>query len=553
MSITKRGVKFTGKKNRSRLLWATLFLVEGILSIFVYVSLAAHIIWPDGSQAATGVASVLSYEGRLTDASGNPLGGTGTDYCFKFAIYDDSDVDAPETKLWPSGSPTGQSITVIDGVFNALIGSADTLDYNFYTSDTVYLNVEAATKVGGSCTNGDETYETLRSRQRIAATGYAIAAANVYSTLLKTDIANDKVQIGTGTGTASQKFLALDVKNTSDTVGGACTTSGTMWYNSTDSRAYVCDNSTIQVVGNLGTIVGIKEQSNGSYITSGSVNFSAVNRLSISQDAQTLKFSVSDGVNAFGLSNVGNTVGNTGVATGTWVLSGQNGITLSAATGGAGVHTIGISAGGGGGGYALQDFANISWRGFITNVTNMTAISQRPIFVPFVLPGSLTWNQGVIEVSRATSGSNLFTMQAALYSFVNSTQISRIGSLQNTFSNSATASVSGIRRILWTGMGAAGTTLDPGHYVLGFNFSAANTASMNYSLRGGQTVGPPVGNIAAGANSALTATSAFSSLAFARFQGRYTATTSDMPGSIAFSQVQHWTSGYPIYFRLEST
>lgn len=550
MSITPKGVRFNRKKGQRLWMLPALLLIEAVLSLFVYISLAANIIWPEESRGATGVANVLSYEGRLTDASGNPLGGAGTDYCFKFSIYDDAKLGSPDTKLWPSSSPTGTSITVYDGVFDALIGSTDTLDYDFYTSDTVYLNVEVATKVGASCTNGDETYENLGRRQRIAATGYAISAANVYSTLLKTDISNSKVQIGTGTGTASQKLLALDVKNTSDTIGGVCTTSGTLWYNSSNSRALVCDNGTIQEIGNLGTIVGIKEASAGSTISSGTVVWSGINGVSVSQNAQTLSVS---GLNAFGVSNIGNTAGNTGAQTGTIVFSGQNGITLSQVTGAGGVHTIGISAGGGGGGYELQDFANISWRAFITNVTNMTALSQRPIFVPFVLPGSLTWNRGAIEVSRQTSGSNLFTMQAAIYSFVNSTQISMMGSLQNTYSNTATASISGIRRILWTGMGTDATALSPGHYVMGLYFSAANTASMNYSLRGAQTVGPPAGNIAPGANANTTATSLLSSVAMAKFLGRYTTTTAAMPASVAFTQVQHHTSAYPIYFYLQST
>jgi hypothetical protein len=171
------------------------------------------------------------------------------------------------------------------------------------------------------------------------------------------------------------------------------------------------------------------------------------------------------------------------------------------------------------------------------------------------LPGSLTWNRGAIEVSRSTSGSNLFTMQVGIYTFVNSTQISLLGSLQNTYSGSDTAGISGIRRILWTGMGTGATALTPGPYVLGLYFSAgsAGTSGMNYFLRGGQTVGPPVGNILPGANSNITATSQLSSLPLARFLGRYTATTANLPGSVAFSQVQHWTSNYPIYFYLHST
>jgi len=339
MSITGKGVRF---KRRSGSPWylSILLLTEVVLSLFVYATLAANVIWPRGTQGAAGVANVLSYEGRLTDASGNALGGAGTDYCFKFSIYDASTAGS---KVWPSGSATGQSITVTDGVFDALIGTADTLDYNFFDNDTVYLNVDVATKVGASCTNGDETYESVTPRQRIAAVGYAFSAANVYSSLLKTDNANDKVQIGTGTGATSPKLLALDVRNSSDTIGSACSVSGSLWYNSVNNRALVCDNSTIQEIGNLATIVGIKEASAGSAISSGTVVWSGINGVSISQDAQTMSIS---GLNAFGVSNIGNTVGNTGVQTGTLVFSGQGNITLSQVTGAGGVHTLGISAGG---------------------------------------------------------------------------------------------------------------------------------------------------------------------------------------------------------------
>lgn len=446
MSITKRGVKFTGRRQRSRLLWAILFLVEGVLSIFVYVSLAAHVIWPDGSQAATGVASVLSYEGRLTDASGNPLGGTGTDYCFKFSIYDGPDITGG-TKLWPTGSPTGSSITVTDGVFNALIGSADTLDYDFYSNDTVYLNVEAATKVGASCTNGDETYETLGPRQRIAATGYAISAANVYSTLLKTDITNGKVQIGTGTGVSSPKFLALDVKNSgSDTIGGACTTSGTLWYNTTNSRALVCDNGSIQEIGNLGTIVGIKEASAGSAISSGTVVWSGINGVSISQDAQTMSIS---GLNAFGVSNIGNTVGNTGVQTGTLVFSGQGNITLSQVTGAGGVHTLGISAGGAVA-PTLDYYLNKPGAGAasVNQAFSNATMAIFPLNGGEVFPGNITANTIQLMLSgnvtaTASSSSNTQSYSIGFYT-MNASTLSLAFSASSSFAVGAATSNSAL-------------------------------------------------------------------------------------------------------------
>jgi len=557
MSIGIDGVKFNRRpaiRNSRRRKYSSvtllfLFGAEFLLSFVLYVSLAAHLLWPEQSQGVAGVPKLLSYEGRLTDASGDPLGGAGLDYCFRFSIYDASTAG---TKLWPTGSPTGQSITVTDGIFDAQIGSADTLDYNFYTNDTVYLNVEVATKVGGSCTNGDESYESIDPRQQISAAGYAITSANVYGDLLKTDISNGRVQIGTGTGAASPTLLALDVKNTSDTVGAACSPSGSIWYNSNNTKAMICDNGTIQEIGNASTIVGFKESSSGTTISSGTVNLSGVNGISVHQNGQTL--SISNRL-AFGMSNIGNTAGNSGTQTGTIVFSGQANITLSQITGAGGVHTLGISAAGGGGGGAVNliDFDNLGGRIFLSNITNMTAISQRPYFIPFYLPGNITYNRIALEVSRATSGSNLFTAHAAIYTFVNNTQISRLASLSNSFSNTATASISGVRRLHLTGMEAAGSSLTPGNYVMMLYFSAAATASMNYSLRGGQTASLPVGNIFAGANSNVTATSQLSTMPLRHFMGRYTATTASPPASINLTQVQQFTSGAPVYFYIHST
>jgi hypothetical protein len=492
MSIAPGKVKLDSKPKKGVLTLAFFTLLEFVLTVVLAISLAANALFPERSQGAAGVSKILSYQGRLTDSSGNPLGGSGTNYCFRFSIYDAA---SGGSKIWPSGTPANNTVTVQNGVFNVGIGEADDLSLlDFSATSTVYLQVEAAT-FSGTC----GTYEALSPRQRVDAGAYARVAADVYGAAIRTS--SSTAQIGSRAGSATPILLALDVKNTSDTVGGACSTNGAIWYNSANSKSLVCDNGAIRIVGSLGELAAI-------------------------------------GVNA-----------STPISAGTVVFSNSNNVTF-----GLNGSTVTASAGGGGGGgYSIPDFANLSWRDFITNVTTITALSQLPIFVPFVLPGSLTWNRGAIEVSRSTSGSNLFTMQVGIYTFVNSTQISLLGSLQNTYSGSDTANIAGIRRILWTGMGTGATALTPGPYVLGLYFSAsAGTASMNYSLRGGQTVGP-VGNILPGANSNITATSQLSSLPLARFLGRYTATTANLPGSVAFSQVQHWTSNYPIYFYLHST
>lgn len=280
MTFTRDGARFK-KRPRNPWLLPLVIAVEAALSFFLYVSFAAHTLWPEDTRAAAGIASVLSYEGRLMDASGNPLGGTGTAYCFRFSIYDAA---SGGTKLWPAGTPATTMATSTDGVFSALVGQADSLTYNFFDNDTVFLNVDVnttATTCGGS-------WESLSPRQRIAATGYAQAAKNTYG---------GSVQVGTGIGGGSPSFLSLDVKNTSDYVGQSCTTSGTMWYNSAISKALVCENGTIQTIGNSSatTTLAAINANTGTPATTGTIVFSNSNGVTFGINGNTITASVNAG------------------------------------------------------------------------------------------------------------------------------------------------------------------------------------------------------------------------------------------------------------------
>lgn len=202
---------------------------------------------------------------------------------------------------------------------------------------------------------------------------------------------------------------------------------------------------------------------------------------------------------------------------------------------------------------SLYDFANLSWRAFISNISTLTDVSAKPLFTPFYLPGDITWNNLQIELSRSTTNTNLFTIHAAIYTWVNSSQISRLGSVSNSYSNTLTASVSGVRIFNIQGMEAAATTLTQGNYVMMLYFSAASTIRMNYVIRGAQTIAPPAGVVGSGADNVTTATNVLSAMDMEKFLGIYTATTVSPPGDVRITDLSRWTSWAPAYFRIEST
>ncbi|MDP2629442.1 MAG: hypothetical protein Q8P45_01945, partial [Candidatus Harrisonbacteria bacterium] len=130
-------------------------------------------IFPGIASADEGVPSILSYQGRLTDGSGDLLGGSsGTTFYFKFSIWDSATVGVG-TKLWPAVAPTSVSATVTKGVFHVNIGDTaggypDVLDFDFQEEEDVFLQVEVS--------SNNTSFETLSPRQRITSAGFAINA-----------------------------------------------------------------------------------------------------------------------------------------------------------------------------------------------------------------------------------------------------------------------------------------------------------------------------------------------------------------------------------------
>src|SRR3989338_482959 len=173
------------------------------------------------------VPQILPYQGRLSDSSGNLLGGGGTPYYFKFSIWDASTVDTGN-RLWPASAPTSVSATVRHGVFTVGIGDTGAgfptaLDYDFSTQSDIYLQVEVS--------SNDSSFQTLSPRQRIAALAFAQLARSVSGTLASaigttTPIANSILTVEATTssaiavsirGAASQVAKLFQIQNSGGT------------------------------------------------------------------------------------------------------------------------------------------------------------------------------------------------------------------------------------------------------------------------------------------------------------------------------------------------
>jgi hypothetical protein len=188
---------------------------------------------------AAGTPSHLSYTGLLTDTGGNPLGGGGTTYYFKFSLWDDP-TPGQGTKVWPTTSPGSSALTVKQGSFSVLIGDTsngypDTLDYDFNSNNPVYLQVEVS--------SDGNTYETLAPRSQLSSNAFSQVASRVSGT--------EDSSFGTTTGFANTlvSMLSTAVNKAVLTIKGAAGQVANL-FNILDSN----DNSlfTVTSSGNVG-------------------------------------------------------------------------------------------------------------------------------------------------------------------------------------------------------------------------------------------------------------------------------------------------------------
>lgn len=151
------------------------FSTFGLAAVILLFFLSLHT-----TVYAAGTPTILSYQGRLSNAGGDLVGGSGTSYYFKFSIWNVATGGTSGiNRLWPSIDPISFASTVRQGVFNVNIGDTDggfpqALDYNFNTNKNIFLQIEVSS-------NGTD-FETLSPRLRISSAPFAQLSGAVSGT-----------------------------------------------------------------------------------------------------------------------------------------------------------------------------------------------------------------------------------------------------------------------------------------------------------------------------------------------------------------------------------
>jgi len=111
-------------------------LVIVALLLFAYHAWAAPSAAPQVAPASQVNTGMLSYQGYLTDASGEPLSG---DVDITFRLY-----DAPSggAALWTEAHTGDNAVPVEDGLFNVMLGSLTPISSTVWSSGTSHLGVQ---------------------------------------------------------------------------------------------------------------------------------------------------------------------------------------------------------------------------------------------------------------------------------------------------------------------------------------------------------------------------------------------------------------------------
>ena len=243
-----------------------------LLSVFVWQQSYFGLFAPVAEAA---VPKIINYQGRLQDASGDVLGGSGTNYDFKFSIWD---AVSGGVRQWPASAPASTTHRVTSGVFDARLGDTDqgflVFNIDFNTSTILYLQIEVWNATSSA-------FETLTPRQAIVASGFAINADTVD---------------GADAGTSANNVLKLDPSGGINLPNGSSTFAGNLTVNGVSTFSGV-NFSNATSTGNL-YVAGIIRAGSGAIAITSSTGYIDASAILLSQNGSSTATSSNSGLQA---------------------------------------------------------------------------------------------------------------------------------------------------------------------------------------------------------------------------------------------------------------
>jgi len=354
------------------------------------------------------------------------------------------------------------------------------------TSGTVNRGIVFA---GGNNVTLSQSVNASSATLTISAANQTVQTQNLHNVTLGGNTAGVMAQVSSGTLTlAGGNNITLSQNgNAVSIIGGAGGGGGGIAL-ANSQTTYTSGTANLAVAGGAITIASTTGQSFQFSVPQTS-SLSATGAFSISTNGAT----VSMGVPAFsaGVSNLGNTAGNTGTASNQIIFAGGNNITLSQSTN-AGGNTITISAGAGGG--ATNDFYQNMDRGAsavlavpFNSTGGATLMLQRlnqenDKFAANITANTVLLNlSGNLTATSASTGAHTMTAYIGIYSD-NTTALSLLNSASSTWSISAnsnnSATYNGIRWLSFVSSqwSSAPAFVQGAEYVFGVFLRATNVA-----------------------------------------------------------------------------
>lgn len=381
---------------------------------------------------------------------------------------------------------------------------------------------------GGNNVTLSQSINASSATITISAASQTVQTQNRFNLTLSGNTAGVMAQVSSGTLTlAGGNNITLSQNGNAVTISGAAGGGGGGIALSNSQTMYSSGTVNLVEGGGAITIASSAGGQSFNFSVPNVSSLSATGALSISTNVST----ISIGVPAFsaGISTIGNTAGVSGTASNQVVFAGGNNITLSQSTD-AGGNTITINGGaGGGGGFTYSQFDPHPDAIASMGTLGQGSLHIQPVQAPsfqhdaVYLPMQMTNASNSIGTVTVSAWVGLYSRTASSLSLAGSAS----GSLTVIYSGTSnTSAFSGLRNFSfgWT------NTVSQSDYWLGYVSRTAtlgNAAAISQGLVS-QTNLTHLGFF----NAAPTATN---QIEFG--QGFYTATTSGMPASIAFSQI----------------